>query len=65
MRIGAAVLVVWLVIGLLAAVQRDYFSGSDANCAKVGSTVLTIVAGPLNYVGLNPKIDCDVPEPSK
>ena len=65
MRIGAAVLVVWLVIGVLAAVQRDYFSGSDANCAKVGSTVLTIVVGPLNYVGLNPKIDCDVPEPSK
>jgi len=65
MRIGAAVLVVWLVIGVLAAVQRDYFSGSDANCAKVGSTVLTIVAGPLNYVGLNPKVDCDIPQPSK
>jgi len=65
MRIGAAVLVVWLVIGVLAAVQRDYLSGSDANCAKVGSTVLTIVAGPLNYVGLNPKIDCEIPEPSK
>lgn len=65
MRIGAAVLVVWLVIGVLAAVQRDYFSGSDANCAKVGSTVLTIVTGPLNYVGLNPKIDCNVPQPSK
>lgn len=65
MRIGAAVLVVWLVIGVLAAVQRDYFSGSDANCAKVGSTVLTIVAGPLNYVGLNPRVDCAVPQPSK
>ena len=65
MRIGAAVLVVWLVIGVLAAVQRDYFSGSDANCAKVGSTVLTIVTGPLNYVGLNPKIKCNVPQPSK
>ena len=65
MRIGAAVLVVWLVIGLLAAFQRDYFSGSDANCAKVGSTVLTIVTGPLNYVGLNPKITCNVPQPSK
>ena len=65
MRIGAAVLVVWLVIGLLAAVQRDYFSGAEANCAKVGSTLLTIVAGPLNYVGVNPKIDCAVPQPSK
>ena len=65
MRIGAAVLVVWLVIGVLAAVQRDYFSGSDANCARLGSTVLTIVAGPLNYVGLNPKIECELPQPSK
>ncbi|MDQ1618097.1 MAG: hypothetical protein QOE19_666 [Actinomycetota bacterium] len=65
MRLGAALLVVWLVIGALAAAQRDYFSSSDANCAKVGSTLLTIVAGPLNYVGANPKIKCDVPEPSK
>jgi hypothetical protein len=64
-RLGAALLVVWLVIGALAAAQRDYFSSSDANCAKVGSTLLTIVAGPLNYVGANPKIKCDVPEPSK
>ena len=61
MRIGAAILVIWLVIGVVAAVQRDYFSGSDANCAKVGSTVLTIIAGPLNYVGVNPKIKCEAP----
>ena len=65
MRVGAVVLVIWLVIGALAAAQRDYFSGSGANCAKVGSTLLTIVAGPLNYVGANPKIKCDTPEPSK
>jgi hypothetical protein len=64
-RLGAALLVVWLIIGALAAAQRDYFSSSDANCAKVGTTLLTIVAGPLNYVGANPKIKCDVPEPSK
>jgi hypothetical protein len=65
MRIGAAVLVIWLVIGVVAAVQRDYFSGSDASCAKVGTTALTIVAGPLNYVGVNAKIKCETPEPSK
>ncbi|MBA2770230.1 MAG: hypothetical protein H0U35_14105 [Sporichthyaceae bacterium] len=65
MRAGAAVLVIWLVIGVVAAVQRDYFSSSDANCARVGSTLLTIVAGPLNYVGANPKIKCEAPEPSK
>ncbi|MBA2769523.1 MAG: hypothetical protein H0U35_10415 [Sporichthyaceae bacterium] len=65
MRLGAAVLVIWLVIGVVAAAQRNYFSGSDANCAKVGTTALTIVAGPLNYVGVNPKIKCETPEPSK
>ncbi len=65
MRLGAAVLVIWLVVGVVAAAQRDYFSGSDANCAKIGSTVLTIIAGPLNYVGVNPKIKCATPKPSK
>ena len=68
-RIGAAVVVIWLVIGVIAAAQRDYFSGSDANCAKVGTIAVTIVAGPLNYVGANPKVKCDldvdVPQPSK
>jgi hypothetical protein len=67
-RIGAAVVVIWLVIGVIAAAQRDYFSGSDANCAKVGTIAVTIVAGPLNYVGANPKVKCDldvdVPQPS-
>ncbi|HEX6686210.1 MAG TPA: hypothetical protein VF062_25780 [Candidatus Limnocylindrales bacterium] len=66
MRIGAIIAVVWLVIGLLAAAQRGYFSSSDNNCAEIGSTVLTIVAGPLNYVGINPKVDCtEVPQPSQ
>jgi hypothetical protein len=68
-RIGSALVVIWLVIGVIAAAQRNYFSGSDANCAKVGTIALTIVAGPLNYVGANPKVKCDlnvdVPEPSK
>jgi len=65
MRIGAVVLIVWLVIGAAAAAQRDYFSGSDASCNDVGTTAVTIVAGPLNYVGVNPKIKCKTIEPSK
>jgi len=60
------VLVVWLVIGVVAAFQRGYFGDDrDVNCKTTGDTVLTIVAGPLNYLGVNPKIDCKVPEPSK
>lgn len=65
MRIGAVIVVVWLVIGVIAAAQRGYFSSSNDNCAKAGTTVVTIVAGPLNYVGVNPKIKCEVPQPSQ
>ena len=65
MRIGAVVLAIWLVIGVAAAAQRDYFSGSGANCARVGTTAVTIIAGPLNYIGVNPKITCQTPQPSK
>jgi hypothetical protein len=65
-RIGAVIVVVWLAIGLLAAGQRGYFSGSASSCAKAGNTVATIAAGPLNYVGINPKIKCvAAPQPSK
>jgi hypothetical protein len=64
-RIGAAILVVWLIIGLIAAAQRGYFNSSSDSCAKAGSTIVTIIAGPLNYVGVNPKIVCHVPQPSK
>ncbi|WP_241995792.1 hypothetical protein [Kribbella sp. VKM Ac-2568] len=55
----------WLLIGVAAAGQREYFSGSDATCAKVGTILVTIIAGPLNYIGANPKIDCEAPQPSR
>ena len=64
-RAIAVVVIVWLVIGFAAAAQRNYFSGSSATCARVGTTLVTIVAGPLNYVGANPKIDCSAPKPSR
>ena len=60
------VVVVWLLIGVLAAAQRGYFGNDrDVNCKTASDTVLTVIAGPLNYVGVNPKVDCDVPEPSR
>jgi hypothetical protein len=56
---------VWLLIGVVAAWQRDYFHGGEANCGTVGTVALTVVAGPLNYAGVNPKVtDCQLPEPS-
>lgn len=64
-RIGGIVVAVWLIIGLIAAAQRGYFSSSSNNCAKAGSTIVTIVAGPLNYLGVNPKVNCTLPQPSR
>ena len=61
-----AILVIWLVIGAAAAAQRGYFgSDREVSCKSAGDTALTIGAGPLNYVGVNPKVDCKVPQPSK
>ena len=64
-RIGVALLVVWLVIGTVAAGQRGYFRSGPDDCASFGTIVVTVLAGPLNYVGANPKITCDLPEPSE
>lgn len=61
----APFVLVWLLIGLVAAFQRDYFEGDDKSCAKTGTTVVTVLAGPLNYMGANPKITCELPQPSK
>lgn len=59
------IIVVWLVIGVIAAVQRDYFKGSSETCAKASTIAVTVIAGPLNYVGANPKLTCHLPQPSK
>jgi hypothetical protein len=65
MRTGSLILVLWLVIGIIAAFQRDYFDKGAEDCSKAATIAVTIVAGPLNYVGVNPKINCKTPEPSK
>jgi len=64
-RVVGIVVVLWLVIGAIAAGQRHYYSSDKDNCAGVGTVALTILAGPLNYVGANPKVHCSVPQPSK
>ena len=65
-RLIAIIVVVWLLIGVLAAFQRGYFSDhSDVSCKKASDTALTILTGPLNYAGVNPKVKCRVPQPSK
>lgn len=63
MRVGGLVLLIWLVIGAIAAGQRGYYSSSES-CAHGGTIIATIAAGPLNYVGVNPKVSCHLPSPS-
>ncbi len=67
MRLIVAVLVVWLLIGVAAVLQRGYLNSSSNSCAHVGTVAVTVLAGPLNYAGVNPKLDCKVtvPQPSR
>jgi hypothetical protein len=55
--------VAWLIVGAVAVGQRNYFSGSVGSCTKASTIVVTILAGPLNYMGMNPKVDCKGPQP--
>ncbi len=67
MHIVSGLLVIWLIIGAIAGGQRGYYSGSISSCTQAGTIVATILAGPLNYMGVNPKVTCtvSVPQPSK
>ena len=58
MRVFWIVLVVWLAIGALAAGQRNYYASSSANCSGVATILATILFGPVNYFGANPKVTC-------
>jgi hypothetical protein len=63
--IFGAIVVIWLVIGVVAAFQRDYFKTGATSCASAGTIGLTVIAGPLNYFGVNPKVtNCNLPQPS-
>jgi hypothetical protein len=58
MRWVWVLLFVWLLIGALAAGQRDYYTSASADCAGAGTIVATILFGPINYLGANPKLTC-------
>jgi hypothetical protein len=58
----SAIVLVWLLLGVLALWQRGYFNSSDTSCNVVLDVALTVVAGPLNYAGVKPNVAC--PQPS-
>ena len=64
MHIGSALLAIWLIIGAFAAGQRGDYHGTVRSCSNATTTAVTIAAGPLNYLGVQPKIHCTAPQPS-
>lgn len=65
MKAGTAALIAWLLIGVIAAGQRHDFSTLPASCNQAADVAVTVVAGALNYLGVNPTVSCHIPEPSK
>ena len=63
-RIFGVLFVIWLAIGAVAAGQRGYFGGTPQDCAGAATIGVTAMAGPLNYMGANPKVTCQLPQPS-
>ena len=61
---GTVILFLWLIVGALAAGQRGYFSLNNVGCSQGATMAVTILAGPLNYLGFNPMISCTAPKPS-
>ncbi len=58
------ILFIWLIIGAAAAGQRGYFSAATVGCSDGATIAVTIMAGPLNYLGMNPMVSCTLPKPS-
>lgn len=46
-RVLVLVVMMWLLVGALAAFHRGDFA--DGNCSTAADTALVIVVGPLNY----------------
>ena len=45
------VVLLWLLIGVIAAFQRGYFQGSEATCARTSTILVTVLAGPVLATG--------------
>ena len=58
MRLVWVILFVWLLIGALAAGQRHYYAAPYVDCSGVGTITVTILFGPVNYLGGDPKFSC-------
>jgi hypothetical protein len=63
MRLLSVLVVAWLIIGFFAGLQRELPQRISA-LRQGGIIAATLAAGPLSYVGANPKVHCTIPAPS-
>jgi hypothetical protein len=59
MHIGSVIVAIWLIIGGIAAGQRGDYRG-PVDCSRASTAAVTILAGPLNYAGVDLNINCSV-----
>jgi 1,4-dihydroxy-2-naphthoate octaprenyltransferase len=64
-KFSTLALVVWLLVGAIAAGQRHEYGNLPMSCSGLADITVTIIAGGLNYVGVDPKISCHAPQPSR
>jgi hypothetical protein len=51
--------IIWFILGVSVASDRGYFrSGYERTCTNMGTAALTVVAGPINYLGVHPRAAC-------
>ncbi len=51
--------IIWFVLGASVAHERGYFdTNHQRDCTFIGSALLTVVAGPINYAGIKPRASC-------
>lgn len=60
MKTFALILVIiWFTLGASVAHDRGYWEpGHDRDCQFVGSALLTVVSGPVGYLGVHPRAYC-------
>jgi hypothetical protein len=58
------IIFVWLCVGAAAAGQRGYYTDGNLGCSGSATIAVTIVGGPLNYLGMDPSVACKWPSPS-
>lgn len=52
-------MIVWFVLGASVANDRGYFDAqANRNCTFIGSALLTVVVGPINYLNVHPRAHC-------